>query len=446
MKSISVAALVSQVLVVLGFWAWNHIHFQTGNQFEAGATAKLLMFGRLAGLLAAVGILLQLTLIGRARRIEQEFGLDRLSRIHHVLGFTLLAALIAHPVLVTLGHAAQADVSFVSQLADFFTVWDDVGAAMVALVLILAAMFFSVLILRKFIRYEFWYSTHLVIYLAIALALGHQLEKGTDLAMGPAWVRGYWIGLNSIVLASLLGYRFIRPLWIFHRHRFAVVRVVAETGDVNSVYIEGRDMVSFRIEAGQFMIVRFLSSGFRLEAHPFSMSCVPDGRQLRLTIKALGDFTKRIPSITPGTPVLIDGPYGVFTGRKCRSDKVLMIAGGIGITPLRSLAGELVAAGRDVVLIYGSRNHNGIVFNGELADLERESSGRFRVVHVLSDDPEWQGERGRVDSAMIARLVPDLKVREVYLCGPPLMMRLVRRTMIELDVDKAMIHYESFKL
>jgi len=75
-----------------------------------------------------------------------------------------------------------------------------------------------------------------------------------------------------------------------------------------------------------------------MEAHPFSMSRRPDGTRLRLTIKAVGDFTRRIPGLKPGVRVLIDGPHGIFTARRSSSQKILMIAGGIGITPIRSLA------------------------------------------------------------------------------------------------------------
>jgi ferredoxin-NADP reductase len=202
----------------------------------------------------------------------------------------------------------------------------------------------------------------------------------------------------------------------------------------------------YPVRAGQFLIVRFLAKGFRWEAHPFSMSCRPDGKQIRLTIKQLGDFTRKIPELKPGTPVLIDGPNGIFTSDVARSGKVLMIAGGIGITPIRSVAEEMVAAGRDIVLIYGNRNSKSVVFDKELNELAGSSQGRLKVIHVMSDDQAWQGEKGRIDRERIARLVPDVLERDVFLCGPPVMMGSIRAALAGMGVVSSRIHYERFAL
>jgi ferredoxin-NADP reductase len=232
----------------------------------------------------------------------------------------------------------------------------------------------------------------------------------------------------------------------FLRHRFTVEKLVPETGDVTSVYIGGKGMEFFPVEAGQFMIVRFWSRGFRWEAHPFSMSCLPNGSNIRLSIKGVGDFTRKIPELIPGVSVLIDGPHGVFTSRSCKSSKALMIAGGIGITPIRSLAEEMSSNGRDVVLIYANRNRASIVFEKELAELVNSSSGRLKVIHVISDEPDWPGEKGRLDKEKISRLVPDFKEREAFLCGPPPMMKAVRLTLFSIGVHGNRIHYEKFAL
>jgi len=439
------AVLASQILVVAGFWFWNHVHHPLGNQLTGDAVGQLLAYGRLAGLLAAFGILLQLILIGRVRWVERVFGLDRLSRLHHVVGFALVVLILAHPVLVTFGHAAQAGVSFSDQFMDFMRKWEDVAAAAVAVAIILAALAFSVVVMLKRIRYEWWYATHLTLYLALALAFGHQLAVGWDLTVN-GWFKAYWIALYVFVGANLVWYRFLRPPLAFARHRFAVERLAPEAGEVTSVYIAGRRMERFPARAGQFLIVRFLAKGFRWEAHPFSLSSQPDGQRLRLTIKRLGDFTRRIPELRPGTPVLIDGPHGIFTAERCQAAKALLIAGGIGITPIRALAEELLARGRDLVLLYGNRNRESVVFEKELADLAAASAGKLRIFHVLSDDPSWAGEKGRIDRERLGRLVPDLGEREVFLCGPPPMMKGVRAALRELGVPKRRVHYERFAL
>ena len=98
----------SQLLVILGFWAWNHVHHPLGNLLTGDAAGQCLAYGRLAGLLAAFFILLQILMVGRIGWVERAFGLDSLTRIHHVAGFSLVLFLVAHPVLVTFGHALQA--------------------------------------------------------------------------------------------------------------------------------------------------------------------------------------------------------------------------------------------------------------------------------------------------------------------------------------------------
>lgn len=437
--------LGTQILIIVGFWVWNHVNHPLGNLLAGDASGLYLAWGRLAGLLAAFGILLQLILIGRVKWVERTFGFDRLTRWHHAVGFSLILLLVVHTILVSAGHARWSDVTPWVQFLDFCRTWKGVLAATVGLVMMIAAVGVSAAIIRKRWRYETWYATHLTLYIALALAFGHQVLSGSDLADN-RWFRVYWYALYAFVFLDLAWYRVGRPLGSFARHRFAVASLKPETGDVTSVRIEGRALDRFRVEAGQFVIVRFLAPGFRWEAHPFSISARPDGTHIRLTIKALGDFTRRVPELKPGTPVILDGPHGVFTARRCVSPKVLMIAGGIGITPIRSVAEDLVAAGRDVILVYGNRNKASVVFDAELESLASSSAGRFRVVHVMSDDPAWTGEKGKIDRERLERRVPDIREREVYLCGPPPMMKGIRSMLAELGVPRGRIHDERFAL
>ena len=446
LKKTALRALAwAQLLIVVGCWFQFHAHHPMGNLLTGDPVGKLLAYGRLAGLLAVLAILFQILLVGRVRWVERSFGLDRLTRLHHVVGFALILLLLLHPVLLAMGHGLQAGLGFWEQMADFCKTWPGVLAAAIGLGLMLATTVFSVLLVMKRMRYELWHATHLSLYVAFGLAFLHQVATGSDFTDHPAF-RYYWYALYAFVLLNLLFYRLAKPWLLFARHRFVVTRVVPESADVTSVYVGGRNLQAYLVEAGQFMIVRFLAQGFRWQAHPFSISSLPDGRQLRLSIKQLGDYTRRIPELKPGTPVLLDGPHGIFTSRTCRSDRVLLIAGGIGITPIRALAEEMAGSPRDVVLIYGNRNSQALVFKNELDELAARSAGRLRVVCVLSDDPAWPGEKGRIDRDRIARLVPDLSERDIYICGPPAMMKGVRAALARLGVPPRRIHFERFAL
>ena len=434
-----------QVLVISGFWFWNHWRHPMGNQLLGDVAGQLIAWGRLAGLLAAFGCLLQIILVGRVRWVERAFGLDRLTRLHHATGFSLVALLVAHPVLLTIGHARQDDVTVWAQFVDFVCTWKGLMAAAIGLVLLLAAIGLSIAIIRRRLRYETWYATHLAIYLALALAFGHQIALGSDLAGKPLF-RAYWLALYAFTFVNLLWGRVARPWRDFRRHRFAVAALTPETADVTSVHICGRDLDRFRAESGQFVRVRFLAPGFRWESHPFSISQPPDGRELRLTIKRIGDYTRRIPALPLGTRVVIDGPYGIFTARRAQSAQVLMIAGGIGITPIRAVAEVLLASGRGIILVCGNRDRASVALYDELEGLAASSGGRLRVIHVMSAEPGWPGERGRVDGPCLARLAPDLQERDVYLCGPPPMMRQVRAAVHAAGVPDDRVFDERFAL
>jgi predicted ferric reductase len=435
---------VFQYVIVLAFWLWDNVDNHNGNPLTQNIGTLLVSVGKLAALLAVLGILLQLILIGRVKWVERVFGLDRLTRVHHFNGITIVLLLIGHPLLVGMGYGIQFNVSLGSQLVDFILHWEDVLAAAIGLLIILTVGVFSVGMIRNRLKYETWYFVHLGLYLAVILAIGHQFSIGGDFTANRGFFV-YWLALYLFAAGNLIFFRFLLTAVHYYRQRFTIERLVSETADTTSVYIQGKNLSRFPIEAGQFMIVRFMVKGFWPQAHPFSMSSMPDGKQIRLSIKNVGDFTSQITNLKPGTPVLIDGPHGVFTAQKCTRDKVLMIAGGIGITPIRSLAEELIKSGKDVFLLYSNRTANSIVFEKELLTLA-SANPNLHVIHIITNDPAWKGETGRLDRSKIEKLVPDLPEREIYLCGPPPMMTAIISALKKIRIPKARIHYEKFSL
>jgi ferredoxin-NADP reductase len=232
---------------------------------------------------------------------------------------------------------------------------------------------------------------------------------------------------------------------MYRRHRFRVQRIEKEARGVFSIYIAGRDLDQFPAEAGQFSIWRFMDRNRWWQAHPFSISAIPDGRRLRITVKNIGDFTSDIHALKPGTPILVDGPFGKFIERPT-NPKVLLIAGGIGITPIRPLAEEMAADGFDVRVLYRAHSDGDLVFKKELDALSsREKS--VRVDYLIT---QAGGSRRSRDAwfspANLAGLVPDVFDRAVYVCGPLRMMALVRRSLEALGVQPDQIRTEVFRL
>lgn len=210
-----------------------------------------------------------------------------------------------------------------------------------------------------------------------------------------------------------------------------------------SIYIKGRELDSFRVKPGQFAIFRFLNSRLAFQAHPFSFSGA-DKHELRITVKASGDYTEDLSEkIKEGTPVFIDGPHGVFTLEKTKKEKLVFIAGGVGITPFRMLVEQAIADGRDVILLYGAKKSRELVFKDELEGL---AGNRLRLVWVLSSETSWLGESGRIDEEKIRRLVPDYAERAFFLCGPGPMTQNLRRTLKQLRIKEKDIYFEKFSL
>lgn len=141
------------------------------------------------------------------------------------------------------------------------------------------------------------------------------------------------------------------------------------------------------------------------------------------------------------------GPSGsfVFTGRECKC--VLLVGGGVGITPLMSVLRYLTDRSwpGDIYLIYGCRAPEDIIYREELDYLARRHAN-LRVTLVVSrpEGTDWKGATGRITKELIAATVPDLASRYVHICGPVPMMEALKRSLAELGVPAERVRTEAF--
>ena len=424
-------------LVPLFVLWWN----SSGVLLTTAPTDFYLAFGRLTGLLAVYTSLIQFVLMSRTPWLEGVFGMDVLSRFHKKNGYATFLLILIHPLLITISYAGFAHVSLVTQFVDFMKNYEDAAAAAFSVVLFVLVVGSSITIARKRLKYEAWYFVHLLTYLAIVFAFGHQLSLGGDFAGQPLAV-AYWYALYAFAFGNLILFRNLFPLYNSWRRGYRVTKLVQETGDTLSIYISTNESMPVQAQPGQFVIVRFLAKGLWWQAHPFSLSSMPTKQGIRVTVKQLGDFTKQLTSLALGTRVLVEGPYGGFMPMEDPKSKYLFIAGGVGITPVRSMI-ESLAPTNDLVLLYGSRTSNDIIFKQELEAYV--ASHHFPIYNVYSNEEPAEGkEVGRVDAEKIKRLVPDFLEREVYLCGPPPMMNGAEQALLSLGVKPEKIHAERF--
>jgi ferredoxin-NADP reductase len=235
------------------------------------------------------------------------------------------------------------------------------------------------------------------------------------------------------------------------RHRFRVAAVVPESDDVVSVYVTGRDLDRLPARAGQFCIWRFPGHFGWWQANPFSLSDAPDGRGLRLTAKAVGATSAGLRQLPVGSRVLVEGPYGAFTTLQRTTRSTLLIAGGIGITPIRALLEDallddapLDGGTAPTILIYRASSTAEAVLLAELEALALERGADLRV--LAGRTGEGDPPIPRFDAHSLAAMVPDIAQRDVYVCGPPPMTGAVVSALRELDVPRGQVHYERFGL
>lgn len=430
----------ANLLIILYFWI-----VDPGQNLQASFGDVILGIGGLCGLLAMFCILVQLVLMGRLSWLEPTFGMDKLAIFHRYNGFAALCFVILHPPLVVLGNSIINGISFIEQDIVIFQFYPFVVFAALGALLLFVTVGTSVFAVRKHLKFEVWYFIHLANYLVVGLVFAHQFANGSTILNSQEFSY-YWAALYIFVVLNVLIWRFGLPITRFLARGFRVEKIVAESPTATSVYMTANKMQGFSAKAGQFILVRFLTKGMWWQEHPFSLSQIPNGKNFRITVRQLGDFTNQIPSLKPGTPVIVNGPFGSFTADKQRTNKVAYLAGGIGITPIMALLRERADQGlyEDAIFVYGVRNEDEIVFRQDLEAVCAKA--RVRLAYVISDQPSFKGEKGYIDKEKIQKLIPDVATRDVFICGPPVMVNKLAPTLLEIGVKKQMLHFERFSL
>jgi predicted ferric reductase len=399
----------------------------------------LITVGRFFGLHVALTMIFQLVLISRLPWLDRRLGMDRLTTLHRWTGFTLFTTLLLHVTFIVLGFA-QLDGNAVPvqilSLAGSFPVL----LGMVAFLIITTVAIVSARYARRRLSHETWHALHLLLYLVIILVLLHQLEEITTFTVS-SLSRAYWWLLWALALGALVGGRVVLPLVRNARHQYRVAAVVPESDDVVSVHVTGRDLDRLPARAGQFMLWRFPGHNPWWQVNPWSLSAAPTGNSLRLTAKAIGSTSAGLRNLPVGTRVFAEGPYGALTALARTQESSLLIAGGIGITPIRSLLEELTGP---ITVLYRVRDEAGAVLLDELRQLAELRGARL---HLLTGRTgEGNPPNDPLSPRNLLALVPDVTERDVYICGPEPMTAAVLKSLRALHVPRRQIHAERFRL
>ena len=235
---------------------------------------------------------------------------------------------------------------------------------------------------------------------------------------------------------------------------WTIIKVVPENQDTYSLYLEGSDEKFAKRKAGQFVSLSIMTPDGWSAPHPFSIASAPEDPVLCLTIKKTGPFTSAIPDLKPGAEVRCMGPIGLFCKDIDTKPRVVMMAGGVGITPFLSVLRHFrnIRAKNIAILFWVNRAMEDVLATDELQEMTRDLT--LRVVYCLSRADDVQGyyrqeypgvfyEKGRLSGDILKRHGATEEA-SFYLCGPPPMMESALTEVGNLNVDPKAIEKETF--
>jgi len=396
-------------------------------------------------MVAFVILLIEFVLSGRFGLISGNMGMDVTMRLHQLLARTALVFVLVHPFLYRTPFNPPLPWDVTRQL----TLGLDVGSLATGLIAWVALPAFVLMAIfrdRLPYRYETWRFMHGLGAAMIALAITHHTLAAGRYSAHPL-LAGFWMLLLAVAFASLVYTYVIAPLREAGRpYKVHSVRKIAlKTWELTIRPTKGE---ALRFEAGQFAWLNIGHSPFSLYENPFSISSAPAMRpDIQFVIKEIGDMTRRVGEVTPGTAAYLDGPHGNLTLKARTGKGFALIAGGVGIAPLISIARELRSEDdpRPFILLYGNRIVDQIVYKDELTRLARQK--HTQVIHVLSEPPsDWKGLTGQIGREVIDRVFAFDGAREwLYLvCGPPAMLDAVEDALLAIGVPARQIVSERF--
>jgi predicted ferric reductase len=413
------------------------------NQFSTPAQA-VTSLGIIAGLVGTDLILVMIVLAARLPLIDRAVGNDRAMALHRSLGKPVLYLIIAHVVLLLVGYGMTSKLSAFDEIAPMWSI-PDLPLAFIGFGLLIAVVVTSVVTVRRHFRYEFWHLIHLLAYVAVLVALPHELSVGGLLAVG-TFQRGYWIALYVVAFGAIGIYRFVIPVIRSVRHDLRISRIERVSDDVVSIYLTGRNLTSLGSGGGQYFVWRFWSARTWWHSHPISLSAVPTGTELRITVRELGRGTTQIARLRSGTRVWLEGPYGLFTDAGRTAPKLAVVAAGIGITPIRALLEHSrLAPGEATILLRGTSEAETYLLDELTVFAEQRQATLYTSLGRRGrGSRSWLSERDGQRGVSLRSIFPDLLRSDVYVCGPGVWAEQVVAEARAVGVPLHQIHFERF--
>ena len=388
--------------------------------------------GQLCALIGMTMFALTFVLSTRWKVVEDLFdGLDKVYVVHSIIGASALVLILFHPIFLVLkfipNHVKKAALYLMPS-----TFWS-VNFGIIA---ILGLIFLIYLTMYTKIKYNHWKMSHRFLGIVFIFAVLHIfLVRGT--ASRDNIFAGYYV---YATIVSLIGLACFAYTQIAHvpgvRDAMYKVETIEKKGKgiceitIQPVY------KPIKYDSGQFIFLRFFNKDIGSESHPFTIASKTNDAKIKVVVKDLGDFTKKLELIKAGERVAVEGPYGRFNPKaQCEQ---IWIAGGIGITPFLGMAEDIKENKCRVDLYYSVRSRDELIESEKLRRIEKETKNRFKMIPWISS------EQGRITVDIISEKSKGFKQKQVFICGPSGFKREMSKNLMEAGVQKDNIHEEEF--
>lgn len=423
--------LIIAVLALIPFFIWIFLmplSLRFGNPSNA-----LRSLGQIAGLTGIALFSANLILSARLKIFEDYFGgINRAYIVHHFIGGLAFCFLLFHPILLAsrfLSSSFYAAVFFfIPSTANMPVLFGTIG-----LTIMIIALFITFYLK---IPYQNWKLTHKLLGIAFIFAYLHVFFIPSDVSSSVV-LRVYIMTLGLIAIIAYF-YRAVLGKFLVKRHSYTI-KAIEQMGDAVNITLSANGN-AIKYSPGQFIFISFIAEGINREVHPFSISSAsPD--KITITVKSLGDFTNTLKNLKAGAKAKIEGPYGRFTYSNFENKNQIWIAGGIGITPFLSMARSMAQKSGDynILFYYSVKNEAEFLFKDELIKIG-ESCKNIKIIFWVAD------KSGFLTAEEITKNTSDIKAKDIFVCGPPMMMKSLRTQFVELGVENNRIHSEEFAL
>ena len=401
---------------------------------------------RVTSLLGTALLLIHMLLVARVPWIDKFYGHDGATVAHKKLGKPVLYFIVAHFLASLIEYSITNGENIIATLVWFITDVQDMLLATIGLFLMIAVVVTSLNFARRAMSYEAWFFVHLLSYISVAVAVPHTFTAGSDIAGKPVQTT-IWVALYLFVFLNILWFRVWIPIRKSYRKSLKLAQTVRESSDTVSLYLTGKHLDKIEALPGQFYFLRVMTPTQWWRPHPFSISAAPNGEYLRFTIGDRGDDTKLMQNIKPGTPIAIEGPYGLFTEERRTHERVVLIASGIGVPPIRTLAESMAARPGDITVIYRVRNAQDASLLGEMQEVCKRRGFALHVVEgPRGPKNSWLNDdgSGNPDVARLTMMAPHISEADVYVCGPQVWTESVVKSVRKAGTAVDSIHSEEY--